>query len=289
MTALLNEIHLRDYRNQVFRSDPTARLRSVDQALEFIHKLKLVGFWPIKDIPIPNLWFAVAGDRPVADEHDDPGHVTWGWKDTILSQKKVFYSRILCRRTFFVNLDLLPALYALSNNFGDIREDHLILYDEGKLTFSARNLYDAVLQHGALDTIELKRISRFTGKAGDLDFNRALNELQMDFKLMPVGISDSGAWHYSFIYDIVGRQFPNVVSQAGALDPRECRRILLLNYLRSVGAVRRSQIARLFRWDKAALQNCIQQLSIQGFLIPDVNSENTPTTDWIALPDLVLQ
>lgn len=261
----------------------------MEQALEFIQTWKLVGFWPIKDLPIPNLWYAVAGDRPVADDHDDPGHVTWGWKDALLSQKNVFYARILCKRTFFVSLDLLPALYALSNNFGDIREDHLILYEEGKLTFSARNLYDTVLNYGALDTIKLKKVARFTGKAGDLEFNRALNELQMDFKLMPVGISDSGPWHYSFVYDIVGRQFPNVVREAGTLDPKECRRILLINYLRSVGAAKRSHIIKLFRWEKTVTQSCIQQLLEMGTLFSDVYSESTHTTDWIALPDLVLQ
>ena len=41
----------------------------------------------IKGIAFPSLWTAVAGDRPFADEHDDPGHVTWGWKDTAPGQR----------------------------------------------------------------------------------------------------------------------------------------------------------------------------------------------------------
>ncbi len=261
----------------------------MDQAFEFIQTRRMVGFWPIKDIPIPTLWTAVAGDRPVADEHDDPGHVTWGWKDTLLGQKRCFYARILCKRTFFLSLDLLPYLYALSRNFGDFREDHLILYEEGKLSFPARTLYDAVLHRGALDTIELKKIGRFTGKAGDLEFNRALNELQMDLKLMPVGISDSGAWHYSFIYDIVGRQFPEVVSRAGLIQPNESRRVLITNYLQSVGAARLPEIARLFRWDKVAIRDSIATLTTEGVILSNVASESIHSSDWVALPELVLQ
>ena len=289
MTALLNEPYLRDYRHRMFRLDPSARLKSMDQAMEYIIARGMIGFWPIKDIPIPNLWTAVAGDRPVADEHDDPGHITWGWKDDLLGKKRCFYARILCKRTFFISLDLLPYLYALSRNFGDFHEDHLILYEEGKLSFPARTLYDAILQRGALDTIELKKIGRFSGKTGDLEFNRALNELQMDFKLMPVGVSDSGAWHYSFIYDIVGRQFPDVVALAGSIQPRESRRVLLINYLQSVGAAHLAEIARLFRWDKASIRDCIAVLSDEGTILSSVSSESYPSSDWIALPELVLQ
>jgi hypothetical protein len=238
---------------------------------------------------MPSLWTAAAGDRPVADEHDDPGHVTWGWKDSLLGQRKCFYARILCKRNFFLSLGMLPYLYALSNNFGDYREDHQILYEEGRLTHSARVLYEAILTHGALDTIELKRIGRFTGRAGDAEFNKALNDLQMDFKLMPVGVSDSGAWHYSFIYDIVARQFPELIQQCADLHPDVCREALIMNYLQSVGAARFTHITRLFRWEKKFIQKNLQHLTDTGFVYSDILCESDRSADWIALPDLVLQ
>ena len=47
---------------------------------------------------MPSLWTAVAGDRPVADAHDDPGHITWGWKDRSLDKKIWYYGKILRRK-----------------------------------------------------------------------------------------------------------------------------------------------------------------------------------------------
>lgn len=69
------------------------RLLTVEQAIEFVQERGFVFFWPIKGIEFPSLWTAVAGDRPVANEHDDPGHVTWGWKDQMLGKPKGYYSR----------------------------------------------------------------------------------------------------------------------------------------------------------------------------------------------------
>ncbi|MCK7520523.1 MAG: hypothetical protein MZV64_23930 [Ignavibacteriales bacterium] len=65
------------------------------QASTFVNRRGFVFFWPISGIDLPSLWTAVAGDRPVADKHDDPGHITWGWKDGATRQKDL----VLCRRS----------------------------------------------------------------------------------------------------------------------------------------------------------------------------------------------
>ena len=80
----------------------------------------------------------MAGDRPVADAHDDPGHVSWGWKDTLLGQKRVYYARVIKKRNTFLSLEALPYFYALSPNYGSPEEDYLIDYEAGRLTAEAR-------------------------------------------------------------------------------------------------------------------------------------------------------
>lgn len=289
MPAIINLPYLNSFRQEIFHLDPSRRIKSPDQAMDYINERGILAFWPLKEIPMPSLWSAVAGSRPVADEHDDPGHVTWGWKDSWLGQRKCFYARILCKRNFFVSLATLPYLYALSNNFGDFHEDHIILYEEGRLPLAARTLYDAILTHGALDTIQLKRIGRFNGKAGDAEFNKAINELQLDFKLMPVGVSDSGAWHYSFIYDIVARQYPDLIQQCADLHPHDCHDYLILNYLHSVGAANVSHLIRLFRWDKKTVTRSLLRLSAKNGLRMDILNESDKSAEWVALPELVLQ
>ena len=77
------------YRRTTFRSAPGKRVKTKEQAIQFVNERGFVHFWPIKDALLPSLWVAVAGDRPVANAHDDPGHVTWGWKDAMLDKALV--------------------------------------------------------------------------------------------------------------------------------------------------------------------------------------------------------
>ena len=68
---------LQALRTRTFNLPPQKRVSSPAAALTFVNKRGFVYFWPIKGIDLPSLWTAVAGDRPVADKHDDPGHITW--------------------------------------------------------------------------------------------------------------------------------------------------------------------------------------------------------------------
>ena len=122
-----------------------------------------VFFWPIKGVELPSLWTAVAGDRPVADAHDDPGHVTWRWKDDALPRRIWYYAKVLRRKATLISLQAAPFFYALSQNFGSISEDHLLAYEEGRLTLAARNIYDALLSAGPLDSIALRKAARMSG------------------------------------------------------------------------------------------------------------------------------
>lgn len=163
---------------------------------------------------MPSLWAAVAGDRPVPDEHDDPGHITWGWKDGMLGKQRWYYGRVLRKKNTFIALDILPYFYALSPNYGDPNEDYLIDYEQGKLTAAAKNLYEALLFRGPLDTITLRKLAGLSSQAANTEFNHALEELQTTFRILPVGVSDAGAWHYAFIYQILPHQFPDIIDRA---------------------------------------------------------------------------
>jgi hypothetical protein len=103
------EDHLAAYRSKTFRSTPDMHLFGIEDAIEFVKQRGFVFFWPIKDILLPSLWVAYAGDRPVADDHDDPGHVTWGWKDSLLGKRSWYYGRILRKRNTIISLDTHPV------------------------------------------------------------------------------------------------------------------------------------------------------------------------------------
>ena len=96
---------LQSHRQRTFGLPPAKRLSSPAQALTFVNKRGFTYFWPIKGIDLPSLWTAVAGDRPVADKHDDPGHITWGWKDGALDKKIWYYGKILRGKSTMISLE----------------------------------------------------------------------------------------------------------------------------------------------------------------------------------------
>src|SRR5512143_2614192 len=108
---------LSNYRNQMFRTGRTKRLISQAEARKFVDERGFIYFWPVKGIDLPSLWAAVAGDRPVADAHDDPAHVTWGGKDNALPKRIWYYAKVLRRRATMISLDIAPYFYALSENY----------------------------------------------------------------------------------------------------------------------------------------------------------------------------
>jgi hypothetical protein len=186
---ILTQKTLLDYRKTTFHLAPHARLKTPEQALRYIVERGFIFFWPAKGIILPSLWAATAGDRPVADEHDDPGHITWGWKDSLLGKRYCYYAKILRRRGTFLSNSLIPYFYALSENYGSPEEDYLIQYQEGRLTQEARQVYETLLDHGPLDTIALRKKAHLTSREGDARFNKALDQLMADFKILPVGTS----------------------------------------------------------------------------------------------------
>ena len=101
------------------------------QAVDFVNQRGFVYFWPIKGVTLPSLWAAVAGERPVPNEHDDPGHVTWGWKDELLGARRWYYAKVLRKKATFIALDVVPNFYALSENYGEPEQDYLLQYQEG--------------------------------------------------------------------------------------------------------------------------------------------------------------
>ena len=274
---------LRAHRARAFGLPPARRISTKAQALRFVDARGYIFFWPIKGIDFPSLWTAVAGDRPVADEHDDPGHVTWGWKDDALDKRIWYYAKVLRRKATIISLEVAPYFYALSENYGSPQEDYLIAYDEGHFPQSAKQVYEALLAEGALNTVDLRRAAKL-GNAKESEFNRALAYLQADFKILPVGVANAGAWHYSHIYEIVARHFPDLPKKARKISELKARAKLLELYVLAVGAAQARQAVRLFGWRFELAERAIEALRKNGTITVAGHPKNPG--EWLALPAL---
>jgi hypothetical protein len=273
------------YRAGTFRLLPGMRLKSQEQAVAFVKERGFVYFWPITGITLPSLWVAAAGDRPVADAHDDPGHVTWGWKDGLLGQREWYYAKILRKKATMVAMDVAPFFYALTENYGAYDEDYLTQYEQGRLTLEAKTVYETLIKDGPLDTVALRRVTHMTSAASESRFNRALADLQADFKIAPMAVTQAGAWHYAFAYDVVARRYPEIPEQARYLNEREARCKLAELYFLSLGAAQPGHLAKLFGWKPAEAQVVIERLAQTGLLRQGIQIEKQPG-EWAVLTEI---
>lgn len=256
---------LQAYRANTFRTRPGRRVTSLEDALTFVQERGFITFWPIKNVDLPSLWTAVAGDREVASEHDDPGHVTWGWKDQMLDQKQWYYGKLLRGKATMVSLEVIPYFYALSPRVADL-DDFRLEYEAGRLSREAFNIGEALLLNGATHSIELRQLARLSGKSSKYPFERALVELQKGMWILPVGVAEAGGWRYSFVYELFDRWFPEAWLSARQVTLSEARSKLVELYLKSVGRAELVRIQRLFGWTKQEAQSCVLALEQRGLI-----------------------
>ena len=260
----MNLKHIEHQRALNYHRTRERRLRTVEDARAFVEEMGFCFFWPIKGIEMPSLFHAIAGrERPVPMQHDDPDiSKCWGWKDASLDKRWWYYGKLLRRRATLISLDMLPYFYALSENYGSL-DDYLQEYADGLMTAEARAVYEALLEHGPLDTVRLRREAHMSAESAKSRFDRASVELQVELKVVPVGVAEAGAWNYAFIYELFQRWFPEVPEQARAIKRSEARRVLVQRYIDNVVATDRKMIAKVFhvlKWTSRELDRTIAAL-----------------------------
>lgn len=284
-TAFLSAARLAAFRDRTFRRCAPWQVRTRDEAVAFVRERGFVFFWPIRGVLLPSLWVAVAGERPVPREHDDPGHITWQWKDELLGSDAWYYAKLLRGKATLVAHDVLPAFYALSEATDDPADDVRYLYQHGLLSREARALVEHILTHGATHTIALRAAlgKQATGSA----FDRALTEAQRRLLIMPIGIAAAGAWRYAFVYDLVLRHLPHLPEQARLISTTRARLLLLERYLESVGAAHVRDVRKVFGWTQQEASNAIEALVASGRARFPVQVEGT-NAPHVALDALVM-
>ena len=263
---------IQNYRDKTFHFLEKHRLKTAGDAVQFVNERGLVFFWPSRDILMPSLWGATAGNRPVPNNHDDTGHITWRWKDDLLDKRRWYYAKTLRGKSTIISLDLLPYFYALSPNYGSPKDDLLIDFQDGKISLEQKLIFDALEKEGQLDTINLRKAAGFSSQERTYQFTRALLELQRDFRILPVGISENGSWNYSYLYDLFHRYHPDLIDQSKQILEDNARREILKSYFISVGYASGKMLNKIFRWTRVNLKKSIDSL-IKLYFIEAIYNE----------------
>lgn len=247
-THSLDALHA--LRSATFHWNERARLKDAAAIRKFVDARGVCMLFPVQTMDMPNVYQAVAGfQKDMTAKHGDPAiSLTWNTKDNALDKRWWYYGKLLRAKATLVALDLLPSFYALSENFGNDEEDYLTEYQAGTLSAEAKNIYEALLKHGALHAIELKRKANLYGDESKSRFDKALNDLQTGLKVMPVGVAEAGAWRYAFIYQIVSRWLPDLPAQAEKITRQQARVSILRRHLANVVYCTPRNAGRIFGW-----------------------------------------
>jgi hypothetical protein len=137
------------------------------------------------------------------------------------------------------------------------------------MTAEAKAIYEAPLENGPLDTVRLRREARMSAESAKSRFDRALVELQVGLKVLPIGVAEAGAWNYAFIYELFQRWFPEIPQRARAIKHSAARRVLVQRYLDNVVAADQGMIAKVFhvlKWTPKELERTVDVLLQEGVL-----------------------
>ena len=151
------------------------------------------------------------------------------------------------------------------------------------MTQASKQVYETLLDNGSLNTLDLRKKSKLSN-AKDSEFNKALEQLQRDFKILPVGVAQAGACKYAHIYEIVTRHYPDLSEQARAIKESQARAKLLELYFNMVGAAQLRDVHKLFGWGNEVVKKAVNRLVESGKL---VNAEH-PKFDgeWVGIEHL---
>ena len=278
---------IEQWRDRRYRRRPELRVRTSEQALDWVNDVGLCFLFPDQRVEMPSLWEAICGQRrPLPVYHDDRelGY-TWQWKDDLPSRGVVFYGKLWRKKPMLISLELLPHYYALSENYGDV-DDYLIEYEEGRLSEEARRVYEALMERGAMPTSHLRRRAGLAGKEDAARFDRAIVELQLGLKIVKTGISDANAWKYCYVYDLLLRRWPDLAERAKVIATDEARRTLVLRHVHNVGVVSPRELVYLSGWEEEVVKRACSQLADGGALCANVRVEAWPG-EYMAWPGLV--
>ncbi|MDQ5826459.1 MAG: winged helix DNA-binding domain-containing protein [Chloroflexota bacterium] len=273
------------------------KLKTRDEAVRFINEVGVALLFPGDNLPLPDLWSAINGkERKLPKHHHDWAlGKTWDWKDQIPSRKEAWYGKLIRGKPAFVSLRDLPAVYALSSNYGEL-DDYLEAYQDGMLSQEAKSVYEVLLAEGPLPTSTLRKASGLGGGGDNARrFERAIVELQTGLKIVKAGISDSNRWKYCYVYDLLLRWAPNLAEESRNYNSRSAMRHLIGRYLQSNLAAPPLLFPRLFAWDTNVTLRVIDEMVQDGTLdqirvlkAPGLTSRAKPAPEgevWVTMDD----
>jgi hypothetical protein len=234
------------------------RIRTPGEALQYINATGYCVLFPVQNVPLPSLYYAVTRRNPhdeIIWDHDS--QLVWRWKDELPHRRRVFYGKYFRGRGTFISLAYLPYFLAMRESATQA-DDHQRFYARGRISDDARILWQGLAEHGPLATLELRHLCQMDTKAGNARFKRAIVELQSWLVAVRFGAEQETAAWASGRYELTCRAFPKQVAAASSISPELARAKVAAKFLEFDPHALPIELARLFGWSK---QDAIKAMS----------------------------
>jgi hypothetical protein len=224
------------------------RVKTAADAVRFIDDVGYCLLFPIKNLPLPSLYYAMARRRAMT--WDRYAVKLWGWKDSFGRQRRAYYAKYFKGRGTFISLAMLPNFLAVCGA-AVTPGDHEALYSAGRIGHDARTIWQALEKHGPLATLELRHGCKMETTAGNVRFKRAMLELQRLLLVVHFGAEQETAAWASGRFELTARAFPAQVTAAQGIAPHAARAAIAAKYSQWHPDAPPALLARLFGWSRA--------------------------------------
>lgn len=225
-----------------FRYGPSARTPAA--AAAFVRRAGFALLMPHRGLPLPSLWEAIRG-RPGGHpfrEWGEAGERMWAWKDLLPQKRWACYGAIWLGRPGFCAPALLPCLLKLWGTPPGL-DGFRAAYREGRLTFDAHRLAEALLHRGASSTYRLRT---HTGVA-PATFGRAVKELEKTLIVTRCGTDGRDTTWAAAVVDLTARVYPKADGEGRRLSYTEARETALSTLEEAAPGIAPRLAARLLR------------------------------------------
>jgi hypothetical protein len=234
------------------------RVLTAAEAVKYIDATGYCMLYPVANVPLPSLFYAVTRRNPHVDFIWDKYSVMlWRWKDELPRRRRAFYAKYFRARGTFISLRFLPYFLAM-REAAVVPGDHDRFYAEGRIREDARVIWEALAEHGPMATLELRHACNMDTKAGNVRFKRAILDLQCLLIAVHFGAEQETAAWASGRYELTCRAFPKETAAARRIEPEQARAKLAAQFLEWHTNVPPAQLARLFGWPKADAISAIE-------------------------------
>jgi hypothetical protein len=228
------------------------RVLTFTEAVKFIDAMGYCMLFPVKNTPLPSLYYAVTRRGLHGKwKWDKYSSMVWRWKDELPHRRRAVYAKYFRGRGTLISLQLLPHFLAMRESAvgpGDYER----FYSEGRIREDARVIWEALEEHGPLATLELRNACKMDTKQGNIRFKRAILELQCMLIVVHFGAEqETNAWA-SGRYELTHRAFPRQTNAAQIISPEHARGKLVAKFCEWHPNSSPVRLVRLFGWPKAA-------------------------------------